>query len=87
MKNNNDLIEVLNNNVEVYVQFNTKAGTIREMNCTRMLSMIPQYDSGYVGIGDPKLDNDISIAVFDYQNFAWRAFRKDSVISYSVIVS
>jgi hypothetical protein len=79
------LIETLDKNVEVAVTFKTKAGTTRTMQCTRMLSMIPQSDSGYVGIGDPKLDNASSIAVYDYQNSAWRAFRHDSVLSYEVI--
>jgi hypothetical protein len=80
-----DLIDTLNSNVEVAVTFKTKAGTSRTMQCTRMVSMIPESGSGYTGIGDTKLDNAASIAVYDYQNSAWRAFRKDSVISYVVI--
>jgi hypothetical protein len=83
--NTENLIKTLNECVEVEVTFKTKAGTVRKMQCTRMLSMIPESDSGYVGIGDTKLDNAASIAVYDYQNSAWRAFRKDSVISYNVI--
>lgn len=79
------LIDTLNTNVEVGVTFKTKAGTTRTMQCTRLVSMIPESESGYTGIGDTKLDNAASIAVYDYQNSAWRAFRKDSVINYVVI--
>ena len=79
------LIDTLNTNVEVGVTFKTKAGATRTMQCTRLESMIPESESGYTGIGDTKLDNMASIAVYDYQNSAWRAFRKDSVINYVVI--
>lgn len=65
------------NHVEVV--FTTKRGTIRAMDCSKN-NTVPLE-----GRDEPKLIHPSIIAVYDYQNSAWRSFRKDSVISYKVI--
>ena len=71
-----DLMEQLNTNPNVEVVFKTKAGTIRTMNCTRATD-IPGGDSS-------KLNGPSIIAVFDLLIKEWRAFRKDSIMSYKL---
>lgn len=79
-----ELIEALKNTDEVAVTFITKKGLIRIMNCTTNEDNIPDEDLG--GDDDPKLNGDAIITVYDYDNSSLRAFRKDSVISYEVVV-
>lgn len=62
----------------VYVTFTTKRGVERTMHCSRASNVPIQ------GKDDPKLNHPSIIAVYDYQNSAWRSFRKDSVISFVV---
>lgn len=84
MKNQN-LIESLQNALEsfkdVYVTFTTKRGTERTMHCSRKPDAVPQE-----GRDDFRLNGPAIMAVYDYQNSAWRSFRKDSVISFEVKV-
>jgi hypothetical protein len=84
MKNQN-LIENLQNALEtfkdVYVTFTTKRGTERTMHCSRKSDDVPAE-----GRDDFRLNGPDIIAVYDYQNTAWRSFRKDSVISFEVKV-
>jgi hypothetical protein len=80
---NEALIESLQNALEsfkdVYVTFSTKRGTNRTMHCSRKSGDVPQE-----GKDDFKLNGPAIVAVYDYQNSAWRSFRKDSVISFEV---
>ena len=71
-----DLMEKLNTSPNVEVVFKTKAGTIRIMNCTRNTD-VPGGDSS-------KLNGPSIIAVFDLLIKEWRAFRKDSIMSYKL---
>lgn len=79
---NNKMIESLEIALEhyedVYVTFATKRGTERTMHCSRGSNVPPQ------GKDDSRLNGPLIIAVYDYQNSAWRSFRKDSVISYKI---
>jgi hypothetical protein len=67
-----DLLETFKN---VYVTFRTKRGNERTMHCSRALEHVPQE-----GKNDFRLNGPDIIAVYDYQNSAWRSFRKDSVL-------
>lgn len=80
-----DLIETLESAEEVAVTFITKKGLVRTMCCTLNEKYIPpdQLDNKYVP--DPAGEHKI-IVVYDYDNSAWRVFRKDAVISYDVII-
>lgn len=85
-KINEQLIKSLELTLEthstVFVTFTTKTGKERTMRCSRLFSSIPeQYHDGAT---DFRLNGDSIIAVFDFQNSAWRSFRKDSVISFEV---
>jgi hypothetical protein len=69
-------MEILNTNDNVEVVFKTKTGKVRTMNCTRNTT-----ESG----GDnSKLNGPSIIAVFDLLIKEWRAFRKDSILSYKL---
>ena len=78
-----ELIVSLENNELVLVTFTTKTGTLRVMGCTRLLSAIPE--SEYEGRFDPQLNRKEIICVYDFQNSAWRAFRKDSVVEFRIV--
>lgn len=71
-----ELMVTLESNPNVEVVFKTKAGTIRTMNCTRSVD-IPGGDNS-------KLNGPSIIAVFDLLIKEWRAFRKDSIMSYKL---
>lgn len=71
-----ELMEQLNTNSNIEVVFKTKAGTIRTMNCTRATDT-PGGDSS-------KLNGPSIVAVFDLLIKEWRAFRKDSIVSYKL---
>lgn len=79
----NKLIEDLKTADEVAVTFTTKKGLVRTMHCTTNEKNIPSEDLD--GRNDPKLIGEAIIAVYDYDNSAWRAFRKDAVTSHEVI--
>ena len=76
------LIDLLGEN-EVVVYFVTKKGIGRTMYCTRDLQLIPENQQD--GINDPKLNGDLIVAVYDFDNCDWRSFRKDAVFEYKVI--
>lgn len=67
----------------VYVTFKTKAGTTRVMGCTKFLESIPENE--HDGRFDSKLNHESIVCVWDYQNSAWRSFRKDAVIGFEVV--
>jgi hypothetical protein len=73
------LMGALERDLPVFVTFRTKRGYERTMECSRSVHCVPQD-----GKDDPKLNNDKIIAVYDYQNSAWRSFRKDSVLYFEV---
>jgi len=81
---NQSLVESLESALETFssvdVTFTTKRGSERVMRCSR----VPK-DVDMTGRDDPKLNHPSIIAVYDYQNSAWRSFRKDSVISFEVV--
>lgn len=80
---NEALIESLKTALEtfkdVYVTFTTKRDTKRTMHCSRKSGDVPEE-----GKDDFRLNGPSIISVYDYQNSAWRSFRKDSVISFEV---
>lgn len=61
---------------EVNLTFTKKDGTIREMKCTLIESMLPEYEKKTDRVKEPS--NDI-IAVFDLDKQAWRSVRYDSI--------
>jgi hypothetical protein len=79
----NGLVEALQSNPEVVVTFRTKAGTERAMRCSKHLESIPEEQ--HSGKDDFRLNGDAIICVYDFQNSAWRSFRKDSVISFEIL--
>lgn len=80
MVNINDLLHALDTTKHVIVKFKTKAGTIRVMDCTRMLSYLPKEDR--LGINNPKLNGPDIICIYDHLIREFRAFRKDSIIAF-----
>lgn len=77
------LMSALNHTDLVTVKFLTKTNRIREMECTRLLSSIPENQRA--GISTPKLNGPDIVCVYDWLVHEWRAFRIDSVISYNGI--
>lgn len=86
IKNNAQLISklltALETNDLVLVTFTTKAGTQRVMGCTRNLSAVPEEQ--HDGINESKLNHESIVCVYDFQNSAWRSFRKDAVTKFEV---
>jgi len=78
-----ELLYELDTNPLVEVTFRTKSGTERVMQCSRMDLYVPKELLG--GRFNYRLIGDSIIGVFDYQNGDWRAFRKDSIISYKIL--
>ena len=82
-----DYIEKLITTLQEYplvsVRFRTKVGTERVMECTQMLLYVPTELQD--GRFDFRLNGPDIICVFDYQNSGYRAFRKDSVLSYEIL--
>lgn len=76
------LIETLETNDLVLVTFRTKAGSTRIMGCTKKLDAIPEELQD--GRFDYRLNHESIICVFDFQNSAWRSFRRDSVIEFKI---
>lgn len=77
------LLDALEDNELVLVTFRTKTGTNRVMGCTRLLAYIPEDKRE--GRFEPQLNKDSIVCVYDFQNSAWRSFRKDSVISFTTV--
>lgn len=75
-----NLLPTLEAYQHVFVRFQTKTGIPRTMTCTRNLEHVPTWNRN--GRFDPLLNNEKIVCIYDYQNSAWRAFRKDSVISF-----
>jgi hypothetical protein len=59
----------------LYLTFQKKDGTIREMTCTLSESKLPKQEQGK----ESKKSNDLSMPVFDIEKNEWRAFRFDSI--------
>ena len=78
----NDLLWALDNNKHVLVKYITKKFTHRLMDCTRCLDVLNEDIRD--GINTPKLNGELIIAVYDWDNSDWRAFRSDSVISWRI---
>jgi hypothetical protein len=81
------LVEALQNALEsnplVSVVFHTKTGRERHMQCSQQLLYVPkdQHDGRF----NFRLNGPAILCVYDYQNGDWRAFRKDSVISFEIL--
>ena len=70
------------------VCFNKKDGTFRTMICTLMAEHLPVVDKQEGDeVKEPKKQSEDSIAVWDLEKNAWRAFRLDSIVSYSTLPS
>jgi len=66
------------------VSFNKKDGTLRTMLCTLMPEHLPIVEKKEESEAkEPKKQSEESIAVWDLEKNAWRAFRLDSIVSYS----
>jgi hypothetical protein len=74
------LLETLNTEAPVIVQFRTKKNKLRTMACTRDLKSIPTEQ--HAGINSPVLNQPGILCVYDLLIKEWRAFRIDSVTSY-----
>lgn len=58
-------------------------GTVRTMFCTKNFELIPDTDYPKQE-ALPTVKNDEIIKVYDVEAKAWRSFRKDSVINFTV---
>ena len=76
------LLDDLNNNSTVCVDFVTKTGKTRRMLCTRLLSTVPPEQ--YEGMYDPRINGQVIATVYDLEIKEWRAFRWDSVIVWKI---
>jgi hypothetical protein len=63
---------------EMFVNFEKKDGTLREMRCT--LKDVPEYERKTEGEA-PRKKNEGVMSVFDLDKQEWRSFRIDSVRS------
>lgn len=61
---------------EVYVTFEKKDGSMREMRCTLKEGVIPTFEKK---TETERKKNDEVMAVFDLDKNEWRSFRFDSV--------
>ena len=77
---NSTLLNVLDTEPVVYVEFNTKKGSTRTMRCTRLLSAIPVNQ--HTGIATEKYQHDTICCVYDLDIKEWRAFRWDSILKW-----
>ena len=79
---NQYLRDTLKENV-VLVTFTKKDGTVRTMRCTLKADLLPaQTDvEEQVQKKAPSLE---SVAVWDLEKAAWRSFRFDSIIAFSI---
>ena len=76
------VLAALEANDLVFVTFRTKAGNNRLMGCTRKLSAVPEAD--HEGRFDYRLNHESIVCVYDFQNSAWRSFRRDSVVEFYI---
>lgn len=79
--NNNEIVQILHDNAMVEVQFRTKRGHIRTMQCSRKPGSVPPIPEEKIHI----LNGAEHVAVFDYLVNEWRAFRFDSIIEMNVL--
>ena len=77
------LLNALESHRTVAVQFRTKAGTVRNMACTRLLEAVPEEQQD--GIYTTKLNGPDIVSVYDHLIKEWRAFRWDSVIAFEPV--
>jgi hypothetical protein len=82
MINIKELEVALNTQTAISVLFRTKTGSLRTMVCSRVPNLSEEIMEG---LHDVKFSSPDIIAVWDYQNFGFRAFRKDSVISWELV--
>ena len=70
----------------VVVKFTKKNGEIRDMNCTLRADLLPPVPEPDPDATPKKVRSQPvdSIAVFDLDKQDWRAFRYDSIISYTI---
>jgi len=67
------------------VTFNKKDGTQRTMLCTLMPGHLPVVEKREGDeVKEPKKQSEESLPVWDLEKKAWRAFRLDSIVSYSI---
>lgn len=76
-----NLLTTLSVHQHVFVKFRTKSGDNRTMTCTRNLKHVPEYNRN--GRFEPQLNKEHIVCIYDFDYSEWRAFRKDSVISFS----
>lgn len=80
---NKELLQALELCSLIEVQFMTKKGKVRVMHCTRNLGAVPVDKRS--GILEPVLNGPDIVAVYDWLNGAWRAFRWDSVLKWEEV--
>jgi len=78
---NTEIIQLLEQNAMVEVQFRTKRGHIRTMQCSRKPESVPPIPIDKLHI----LNGPDHVAAFDYLVNEWRAFRFDSIIEMYVL--
>ncbi len=84
-QNKETLKNLLSENV-LSVIFTKKDGTSRTMQCTLKPEYLPVADKKEGDeVKKQKKQSDESLAVWDLEKKAWRAFRLDSVVSYTIV--
>lgn len=67
---------------KLYVQFEKKDGTIRDMKCTLAENAIPSH---LKPTSETYTESLHAIRVFDIEKNEWRSFRYNSVLQYYII--
>lgn len=79
---NQYLRDVLKENI-LLVTFTKKDGTIRTMRCTLKADLLPAQTDIEEQV-QKKAPNPDALAVWDLEKAAWRSFRLDSILTFSV---
>lgn len=80
---NKELMSALESCSLIEVHFLTKKNKTRIMHCTRNLGAVPVEK--HSGILNPILNGTDIVAVYDWLNGDWRAFRWDSVLHWEEV--
>ena len=74
------------NKMKATVHFTKADGTLREMTCTRNVSLMPKEEQDRIALNEGTAKNrkesDDCVNVFDLDKNAWRAFKPSTVVEF-----
>ena len=79
---NQYLRDVLKENIAL-VTFTKKDGTVRTMRCTLKADLLPPQTDIEEQV-QKKVPNPDALAVWDLEKAAWRSFRFDTILAFSI---